>query len=72
MEKANCLSRQIECLQNLLATTRKNHARTMKDVVVDGVNFALAKLKSSDPSLNLQVVEADFDYSEDEAAKIFE
>lgn len=72
MEKANCLGRQFEVLQDLLATPQRNHAQTMKNYVTDGFSFALAKLKASDPSINLQDLEADFDYSEEEAAKIFE
>ena len=52
-KKAIYLGRQLEALQGLLATSRKNHAKTMRDAVADGVSFALAKLKVSDLSINL-------------------
>ena len=44
----------------------------MRDAVADGVSFTLAKLKASDSSLNLQALEADFNYSEKDATKVFE
>lgn len=56
----NYLGQQFEDLKSLLEPTRKNHAKTMNDVVASGVNLAFAKLKASDPSVHLQAVEADF------------
>ena len=44
----------------------------MFEAVKNRVSFALAKLKVSDPSINLQAVEEDFNCSGEEATKVFE
>ena len=44
----------------------------MFEAVKNRVNFALAKLKVSDPSINLQVVEEDFNCLGEVATKVFE
>ena len=44
----------------------------MKNAIADRVSFALAKLKASDLSINLQALKADFNCSEEEVTKIFE
>ena len=72
IEKMNYLGQLLEDLKNLLKTTRKNYAQTMKAGVASGVSFALAKLKASDPSINLQAVEDDFNCLPDEATKFME
>lgn len=44
----------------------------MKEGVATGVNFVLVKLKASDPSINLQAVEDDFNCLPDEVTKLME
>ena len=68
----NYLGQLLEDLKGLLNTTRKNYAQTMKAGVASGVSFALAKLKASDPSIDLQAVEDDFNCPPDEATKFME
>ena len=41
----------------------------MKEAVASGVSFALAKLKASDLSINLQAVEEDFNCLPEDATK---
>lgn len=59
-------------LNGLLKTTRENYAQTMKEAVASGVSLALAKLKASDPSTNLQAVEEEFNCLLDEATRFLE
>lgn len=72
IEKMNYMGQLLGDLSGLLKTTRENYAQTMKEGVATGVSFALAKLKASDPSINLQAVEDDFNYLPDEAIKLME
>ena len=71
-EKMNYLGHLLGDLSGLLKTTRENYAQTMKKGVATGVSFALAKLKASDPSVNLQAVEEDFNCLPDEATQLIE
>ena len=71
-EKINFLGQQLEDLRGLLKATRDNYAQTIREAVADGVSFALAKLKASDPSVHLQAVEEYFNCSGDEATKLIE
>ena len=70
IEKMNYLGHLLEDLRGLLKTTRDNYAQTMKEGVANGVSFALAKLKASDPSIDLQAVKYDFNCLPDEATKL--
>lgn len=72
IEKMNYMGQLLGDLSGLLKTTRENYAQTMKEGVTTGVSFALAKLKASDPSINLQAVEDDFNCLPDEATKLME
>ena len=56
----------------MLKTTQENHAQTLFEAVKNRVSFALAKLKASDPTINLQTVKEDFNCSGDEVTKFFE
>ena len=69
-EKMNYLGHLLGDLSGLLKATRENYVRTMKKGVATGVSFALAKLKASDPSINLQAVEEDFNCMPDEATQL--
>ena len=71
-EKMNYLGHLLGDLSGLLKATRENYTQTMKKGVADGVSFALAKLKASDPSINLQAVEEDFNCLPDEATQLIE
>ena len=71
-EKINYLGHLLGDLSGLLKATRENYAQTMKKGVAAGVSFALAKLKASDPSINLQAVEEDFNCLPDEATQLIE
>ena len=68
-EKVNYLGQLLEDLNGLLKTTRENYAQTIKEGVANGVSFALTKLMASDPSIDLQAVEDDFNCLPDEATK---
>ena len=72
MEKMTYLGQLLEDLKGLLKTTQENHAQTRKEVVASGVTFALAKLRASDLSTNLHVVEENFDCSAEDATKFLE
>ncbi|MGL6083916.1 MAG: hypothetical protein ACRC4N_16205 [Gammaproteobacteria bacterium] len=72
VEKMNYFGQLLEDLNNLLKATRKNYAQAMKTGVASGVSFALAKLKASDPSIDFQVVEDDFNCPPEEATKFME
>ena len=69
MEMMNYLGQLLEDLKSLLTTTRESYARSMKESIASGVSFALAKLKASELSTNLQAVEEDFNCLPDEATK---
>lgn len=69
IEKMNYLGQLLEDLSGLLKTFRENYAQAMKEGIANGVSFALAKLKASDPFIDLQAVEDDFNCLPDEATK---
>ena len=71
-EKMNYLDQLLEDLKGLLKTTRENYAQTMKEGVASGVSFALAKLKASDPSIDLQAIEEDFNCLLEDTNKFLE
>ena len=72
MDKTNYLGQLLEDLNNLLKTTKKSYSQSMKESIASGVSFALAKLKASDPSTNLQPVEENFNCLPDEVTKFLE
>nr|ADB85292.1 putative retrotransposon protein [Phyllostachys edulis] len=68
-EKMTYLGQLLEDLKGLLKTIRENYAQTMKEGIANGVGFVLAKLKASDPSINIQAVEEDFNCLPEDANK---
>nr|ADB85319.1 hypothetical protein [Phyllostachys edulis] len=66
------LGQLLEDLKGLLKTTRENYAQTTKEGIASGFSFALAKLKASDPSINLQAVEEDFNCLPKDANRFLE
>ena len=59
-------------MQELVTTLKANQADSIKEAVEGAVSYALAKLKAHDPSLNVQPIETDFDFSEAEAERLIE
>lgn len=68
-EKINFLGQQLEDLKSLMKTFRENHVQSIKEAIANGVSFALAKLKASDPSIHLGAIKEDFNCSGEEATK---
>ena len=72
IEKMNYLGQLLEDLKVLHKTTRTNYTQALKTSVANGVSFALAKLKASNPSIDLQAVKDDFNCPPEEATKFIE